>query len=883
MDCWIDQYEPFPEEGWFRWMDKQIENAQFVLVVCSEIYNESYKGEGSRGVGWEGCIIDAAIYKAHSKNSKFIPIGFSKDDLEHIPTQLVSATNILVSDEKQYEDLYRILTDQPKAKAPAIGERKKIQPQPRIASTDFNKAKVFNVPRQNPFFTGRQAILKDIEQSFKTKKKTVLTQTKAVHGLGGIGKTQIAVKFAYDHCESYEAILWVDAENNASLSKSVSDIAKRLELPEKDSQEQELVFQAVQRWLANNKSWLLILDNIEDMELHDDFLPKLYEGDVLITTRRGDIENVSRLEVDKMGEEEGIIFLLNRTSEDKQYQKVDDASSKDVTAAKTIYQEFGGLPVALEQVGAYIKSNRSSLQKYLEMYEAESTEMSYTDVFKWSLRKTEETCQEAGELIRLCAFLDPDSIPKFIFEDGKEFLSEDLQKILESRFKWEELISKTCRYSLLKRNNDDQSMSMHRLVQKVIRDDLGNRKEWLEIAVEVLNSAFPNPDDFKNWSICEQLLPSVEAGYKEVEKNNLENPEVGNLFNKVGSYLIDRGIFYGEVELYLKTALKIRKICCGEESFDVAMSLQSLAELYKLQGRYKEAEPLCNNSLKFLKNKLGEEHSDVASSLRSLSGLYRLQGRYEDAEPHLKEALRICIKIFGEEHTDVATSLNDLALLYYFTGRYEEAEPLYLKALEIDKKLYGSIHFNLAALFHNLALLYKSQKRYEEAEPLYKESIKIKQVYQGEKHPDIAQSFNNLGALYLDVGRYKEAESIFLKVLRIRKEVLGKEHPDVATSINNLAVLYKREGRNEEAKRLYKEVLEMRKKFLGEDHPEVATSFNNIGVLFAEQGGVREGAYYLQIALDIYKKSFSENHPDVKRTENSLRIVRKRIEEGEGE
>jgi Tfp pilus assembly protein PilF len=783
VECWIDQYDPFPEEGWYLWMENQIENSQFVLVVCSENYMEGYKRKGGKGLAWETSIITSELFHKFSNNDKFIPVGFDKEDLEYIPSPITSASHFLISEEIEYKKLYSILTNQPITPASPLGSLVKIEPQPRATFSGSANSKVFNVPRRNPFFTGRESILKNIEESFESKNQTALTQTQAVHGLGGIGKTQIAVEFAYLHYKSYETILWVDAETNASFSKSVSDIAGQLDLPEKKSQEQEFVVQAVQRWLGSNKDWLLILDNIEDTELYDNFLPKIYEGDVLITTRRDDIENISKLAVDKMSEEEGILFLLNRSSASKQYQKIDDATDEDFTAAKTICQKFDGLPVALEQAGAYINSNRISLQKYLDMYEAEGAELSYADVFKWSLKKTEDDCPEAGELIRLCAFLDPDSIPKFIFEEGKEFLSDGLQKILESRFKWEELISKACRYSLLKRNNDDQTLSMHRLVQQVIKDSLDDLNKWLEKVVKILNLVFPDPRDLDNWPVCAQLFPSIGGIFKEAEKLGIS--EVGDLFFEIGIYLVDRGI-YKEAEPYCKTAYKIGKAIHEEPHDTVLNFLNSLALLYNRQGRYDEAEVLHKEVLNGRKKIHGEEHPNVASSLNNLASLYYRQKRYVKAEPLYKDALKMKRKLLGKEHKSIGITLNDLALVYNNQERYDEAELFFKEALEMYKKLLGREHLEIATSLNNLALLYDNQGRYKEAEPLYKDALEMRKKLQGSEHPDVAMLLYNLGLFYAEQGKLKDGKAFLQQAMGIRIKLLGTGHPYTKNSIKAL-------------------------------------------------------------------------------------------------
>ena len=223
--------------------------------------------------------------------------------------------------------------------------------------------------------------------------------------------------------------------------------------------------------------------------------------------------------------------------------------------------------------------------------------------------------------------------------------------------------------------------------------------------------------------------------------------------------------------------------------------MNNLAELYRVQGRLTEAEPLYKQALEMIKRLLGEQHPNVAGSLNNLAELYRVQGRLKEAEPLYKQALEMIKRLLGEQHPNVANSLNNLALLYESQGRYSEAEPLYKQALQMRKRLLGEQHPNVAISLNNLARLYQSQGRLKEAESLHKQALEMRQRLLGDQHPGVATSLNNLAALYQSQGRLKEAEPLYKQALQMYKRLLGDQHPDVATSLNNLARLYESEGK----------------------------------------------------------------------------------------
>ncbi|WP_287699514.1 CHAT domain-containing protein, partial [Microcystis sp. M165S2] len=303
---------------------------------------------------------------------------------------------------------------------------------------------------------------------------------------------------------------------------------------------------------------------------------------------------------------------------------------------------------------------------------------------------------------------------------------------------------------------------------------------------------------------------------------------------------------------------------------NTAASLNNLAELYRSQGRYSEAEPLYKQALAIIKQQLGDNHPDTAASLNNLAELYRVQGRYSEAEPLYKQALAIIKQQLGDNHPNTAASLNNLAELYRSQGRYSEAEPLYKQALAIIKQQLGDNHPLTAQSLNNLAGLYQSQGRYSEAEPLYKQALAIRKQQLGDNHPDTASSLNNLAELYRVQGRYSEAEPLYNRSLAIWKQQLGDNHPNTATSLNNLAGLYQSQGRYSEAEPLLEQALAIRKQQLGDNHPDTATSLNNLAALYESQGRYSEAEPLYNRSLAIWKQQLGDNHPNTATSLNNL-------------
>ena len=247
--------------------------------------------------------------------------------------------------------------------------------------------------------------------------------------------------------------------------------------------------------------------------------------------------------------------------------------------------------------------------------------------------------------------------------------------------------------------------------------------------------------------------------------------------------LLERVIIGDAVQKAEKILTILKKVQSADQASldtEYLISLNNLAELYRAQGRYADAEPLYLEALEIKRTALGAAHPDTATSLNNLAQLYRAQGRYADAEPLYHEALEIFRTALGAAHPDTATSLNNLAALYHAQGRYTDAEPLYLEALEIRRTALGAAHPDTATSLNNLAQLYRAQGRYADAEPLYLEALEIRRTALGAAHPDTLLIQMNLGMFLDQLDRSREADG-YLTGLRDRfLKVLPADHPWIA-------------------------------------------------------------------------------------------------------
>ncbi len=387
------------------------------------------------------------------------------------------------------------------------------------------------LPR-NPFFTGREEILEALHTQLGNDQAVALTQSSALHGLGGVGKTQIALKYAYRHALEYSAVFWIGSETDEQIVASLLQISEVLQLAGRDDQDQQRVIAAVQRWFTTHSQWLLIWDNVEDLAVLDRFLPSVRQGVILITTRCQALGVLARgLDLRPMEHEEGILFLLRRAkvlvpeAAHEQVRQFAVHTPAQYAAAADLVTAMGGLPLALDQAGAYLEETHCGMPAYLELFCTQRTillqqrgERSRTHPASVSITFTLAITATAGrhpavwDLLHVCALLQPDGIPEELFRQGAEHLGTPLGVACRDELEWNRVAAIACAYSLLSRQPEKQTLSMHRLVQMVLFDTMtqAEQEQWSRQVIEGLDAVFPEvvpATEYALWNQCERLLP----------------------------------------------------------------------------------------------------------------------------------------------------------------------------------------------------------------------------------------------------------------------------------------------------------------------------------------------------------------------------------------
>ncbi|MEH1766917.1 MAG: tetratricopeptide repeat protein [Nostoc sp.] len=759
-------------------------------------------------------------------------------------------------------------------------------------------------------FIGREAELQNLHEMLQENNQVVIA---AIAGMGGLGKTELALQYAMAHREIYKGgICWLLAKTGDVGIQVVQFARTQLDLNPPQYLDGDLPSQVEYCW----QHWregdvLLVLDDVGEYQQVKPYLPPPFSRfKVLITTREKLQPPIVRLDLD----------VLTSLAAMQLFESIigRERLRREHLVAEKLCKWLGYLPLGLELVGRYLLGDEElSLAEMLQYLENErlknesldetrpemTAKLGVAAAFELSWRRLRKNDQLLGCLLSLFA-LAP--IPWKLVEaitiadeaqDWKKarrdllqlhllqykgekiyqlhpLLREFFQDKLTGLEQVEELKRSLCRVMVAVAKDIPETPTLEQitgvspaiphiaevanhLIQYLSNDDL----IWPFIG----NALFYNGQGLYN-----QALPWYEQCLKVTKKRlGEEHPDIATSLNNLAGLYYSQGKYSEAEPLYIQALALYRKLL-GEEHPSVAASLNNLANLYESQGRYSKAEPLYIQTLALRRKLLPEEHPHVAQSLNNLAYLYRDQGRYSEAEPLYIQALALRRQLLGESHPSVALSLNNLAYLYESQGRYSEAEPLFIQALALRRQLLGESHPHVAQSLNNLAYFYKSQGRYSEAEPLHIQALALTRKLLGESHPDVASRLNNLAALYHDQGRYSEAEPLYIQALALGRKLLGKSHPDVASRLNNLAELYRAQGRYSEAEPLHIQALALRRQLLGESHPDIAQSLNNLASLYNSQGRYSEAEPLFIQALALRRQLLGESHPDIAQSLNNL-------------
>jgi tetratricopeptide (TPR) repeat protein len=849
-------------------MDEAIRVAERTIAVLSSRYVEPEPGFTTSEWG------AAFAQDAAGKKGTLWPVRVDAFALEGLLSQIVY-TDLVGRDRASAREAFL-------ADAPGPGRRAKPSKEPAFPGEASKEPDFPGAPQsirhilhpRNPNFTGREETLSALRAALTQGQTAVLV---ALSGLGGIGKTQLALEYTYRYEAEYAGVWWFRSEIPESLGGDYVTLACRLGLSEAVRDEDEAISYVDARLAASPKSWLLVYDNAESPTLLKAFLSHTSHHHRIVTSRyAGDWGRVAKpVSVHPLLLEEAILFLRQRTGRN------------EPSVAETLAEELGRLPLALEQAAAYMNNTGRSVAEYLALFQArrfallsrKAEHADYPDsvATTWTLsfERVESVSPAGAALLKFLSFLAPDGIPKTVITEGGDALPPPLSEAAKDALELDEAVAALRQHSLLEVVDED--WSVHRLVQVVTRDRLGDEAStWANAAIARVHAMFQyDMYDPATWSPTERLVLHALSSASHAAQRGVGLEAAGDLFSLVGTYLHYFRARLDQSLNYKRRALDIHEQLHGPEHTQVAICANNIGLTLQAQGDLDGALQYTKRALEIHEKVCGPEHPAVAIDANNIGMILQEQGDLDGALQYTKRALEIHEKVYGPEHPELATDARNVGQILQAQGDLDGALQYTKRALEIHEKVYGPEHPAVAIDAHNIGSILRDQGDFDGALQYTKRALEINEKVYGPEHPNVATAANAFGAIIAAQGDLDGALQNIKRALEINEKVYGPEHPNVAIGANNIGTILRDQGDFDGALQYTKRALEIDEKVYGLEHPNVAIRANNIGRILQAQGDSGRAAEWYTRALHIYEKVLGFSHPSTQTVKRNLGALAK--------
>ncbi|KAG8716716.1 hypothetical protein FRC09_015318 [Ceratobasidium sp. 395] len=719
------------------------------------------------------------------------------------------------------------------------------------------------------------------------------------HGLGGAGKTQLALRTVERTRDHWSDVIYVDATTAETLTSTLRRFAIARSLG--DTHESTLL------WLSShNKRWLLVFDNADDTSLDlQSYLPKGTNGRVLITTRNRDTALLAQgpdsdYSVSSMEHEESLQLFLAVSR-----LKLSTISDEDKNAAIALVQDLGHLALAIVHAGAYIWRTSCSFSQYRQLYKERPQQVldrhtrilvnisGYERTIYTTWKMSYDLLDEsARKTLWLLAYLQRDRITVEMFrraatgmtvfeptppvsdidrsalDETKSYLSSFLNS--DGAWNLDSFLStmaeiQSC--SLISYDRTNETYELHTLVQVWIRTVIPFSPEVaLAQSVFLLSLSIDEGEETQDYGFRRSLELHIISAVELHEHINIAcAANFGAVLDEVGQY--DKAMV-----LRLRVVEDLKRVL-GADHEETLSAMDNLATTYSNQGLYKQAETMEVHVLEGRRRALGDEHPSTLTAMGNLAATYSHQGLYKQAETLEVQVLEGRKRSLGDAHPDVLTAMSNLAMTYSDQGLYKQAEMLRVEVLEGRKRVLGDEHPDTLSAMNNLANTYWYQGLYKQAETLRVQVLEGRKRALGDEHPNTLSAISDLAISYSDQGLHKQAETLKVQVLEGRRRALGDEHPSTLTAMSNLANTYSNQGLHKQAETLRVQVLEGRKRALGDEHPDTLTAMSNLANTYSDQGLHKQAEMLRVQVLKGRKRALGGEHPDTLNAMNNLAMT----------
>ena len=717
------------------------------------------------------------------------------------------------------------------------------------------------VPPQNPYFTGREPLLEQLRETVTAGRAVVLPH--ALRGMPGVGKTQLAVEYAYRNRAEYDLVWWVAADQPSLVPSSLAALAPHLGLaPATANGVQDAaaaVIDALRRGTPYER-WLLIFDNADEPEDLNEVIPR-GTGHVLITSRNHRWQNVAEsIEVETFTRTESVEFLTRR-------------APKAITsaAANELALQLGDLPLALEQAGALQRETGMPTSEYLELLRKQTRDLlaeskpsdypvSLTAAWRISVAQLAEVQPGALELLRCCAFFGPDPIPRDVFRRGIRPTGSELSKVLSDPILLARAIRDLGRFALATIDPNNRTVTIHRLIQALLRDDLNaDEKEKFRHEVHLLLAgATPaDPNDEGQWRRFSELVPHLGPA----RVTECTEPELREFALRMMAYLYRTGAF--------ETARAFAEECIGHWTADsgeddpgVISAQRYLGGILRDAGEYRAAFELTGTTLAKARRVLGPDSDVTLVLMTGYSADLRSQGDFAAGRDLDDEAVREMRRTLGPDHARTLRAQNNLALDLTFVSDYAAARDLLQRTYVAQSQAsQGVSRIDVLSTWSDLSRAVRLGGEYAEARLLAEDAYEFGRKELGPDHPWTLRTAKELSIAQRVAGEPMDDVVAFAReILGQFERVLGDGHPETLAAATNVANTLRVAGELDEAFQISSDLMTGYRHSYQPGHPYLYGCDGNVAILMRLRGDAAAAREIDQAALDALTGRLGRDH-----------------------
>jgi tetratricopeptide (TPR) repeat protein len=719
-----------------------------------------------------------------------------------------------------------------------------------------------NVPPRNKNFTGREDLLATLRAGIASQVTAVVPQPKTLHGLGGVGKTQMAVEYTYRYRHEYDLVWWIPSDQAFLVKTALAELAPHLGLPPaavsgiEDAARDTL--DALRRGEPYGR-WLLVFDNADQPEDLLELIPR-ERGHVLITSRNHRWGSwVDAIPVDVFHREESVEFLTKR---------VRNAISEHNAAR--LAHELGDLPLALEQAGALLFERGMSAAEYLEQLKERTSQLlsqgrpieyplPMTAAWSISVANLTETLPEAVELLRICAFFGSEPIPREAISRAPDGLRPELAGLINDSIRLSRAVGELGRYALARLDIPGRTIQIHRLVQKLVQDELSPAdQERFRHEVHLLLAFYAagDPDDETNWPRYGNLLGHLAPA--KVADSNV--PEVRAFAFRMLRALLSSGD-YQSARFASEDFIKRWSAESGPEHADVVRVKLEQSNLFRELGQYDEATALNNEILAIAEKVLGPDDEDILRALRGSAADLRALGDFQGAQERDEQALRRYEERYGRDYPGTLRAAHNLALDYGLMSDYRRARELHDRAYsgwQVQEQRLG-ISTMVSALT-GLARAVRLSGEYSEACDLGEDAYAMATDTLGVEHNRTLRTGTDLAVALRRLGEYERAEELVAQVHERCVRLYGLKSPDTLAAAMCLSNVWRARDKLDEATTLVVDSVGRYADVYPADHPYNYACLTNLAVLRRVQGDAESARKLNERALNGLERRLNRDH-----------------------